>query len=142
MSKQAASDYTWSYTEEPHRSRRKEILSKHPEVKDLFGFDPRSRYWVLLSVAIQFAVAYLLKDQSWWVITIVAYVVGGTINHSLNLAGHELAHNLFFDNPVHNTLFGFIANLPMVLAVTVYVSREASFGQRPFVSNVDTSSQP
>jgi hypothetical protein len=43
----------------------------------------------------------------------------------LNLAGHELAHNLFFDKPVHNTLFGFVANLPMPLAITVYVHTAA-----------------
>lgn len=127
MSRSTVQDYTWSYTEEPHRSRRKEILAKHPEVKDLFGPDPRSRYWVLLSVATQFAVAWLLRDQSWWVICVVAYVLGATINHSLNLAGHELAHNLFFDKPVHNTLFGFFANTPMALAITVYVLREAQF---------------
>ena len=127
MSKAALSDYTWSYTEEPHRSRRKEILAKHPEVKNLFGPDPRARYWVILSVLAQFAVAWLMRDQSYWLIAVVAYVVGATINHSLNLAGHELAHNLFFDNPVHNTLFGFIANMPMVFAITVYVIFEACF---------------
>jgi hypothetical protein len=125
MSKQAASDYTWSYTEEPHKTRRKEILAAHPEVRDLFGFDPASKYWVFLSVFLQFTTAWLLRDQSWWVILFIAYVWGGTINHSLNLAGHELAHNLFFDNPVHNTLFGFIANLPMPLAITVYVHHMA-----------------
>jgi len=121
MSKQVVSDFTWSYTEEPHRSRRKQILATHPEVRDLFGFDPTSKYWVVLSVALQFAAAWLVRDQSWLVIVVVAYVWGATINHSLNLAGHELSHNLFFDNPVHNTLFGFFANLPMPVAVTVYV---------------------
>lgn len=109
----------WSYTEEPHRSRRKEILAKHPEVKDLFGIDPKNKYWVILSVLLQFAAGYWVKDQSWWVLVFMAYVWGGTINHSLNLAGHELAHNLFFENPTHNTLFGFFANLPMPVAVTV-----------------------
>jgi sphingolipid delta-4 desaturase len=94
-------------------------LNAHPEVQELFGVDPSSKYWVLLSVALQFATAWLLRDQSWWLIIFLAYVWGGTINHSLNLAGHELAHNLFFDKPVHNTLFGFVANLPMPLAITV-----------------------
>lgn len=121
MSKQTVSDYTWTYTEQPHRSRRKEILAKHPEVKNLFGFCPRQKYWVTLSVVAQIFFAYLLRDQSWWLIIPLAYVVGGTINHSLFLAFHELAHNLFFDRPVHNTLFGFFANLPMTLAITVYV---------------------
>lgn len=96
-------------------------MAKHPEVKNLFGFCPRQKYWVTLSVVAQIFFAYLLRDQSWWLIIPLAYVVGGTINHSLFLAFHELAHNLFFDRPVHNTLFGFFANLPMTLAITVYV---------------------
>lgn len=125
MSKETVQDYAWVYSDQPHRSRRKEILAKHPEVKDLFGPDPNSRYWVSASVIAQIFLAYVMREQSWWVIFLMAYTVGGTINHSLFLSFHELAHNLFFDNPIHNTIFGFWANLPMTLAITVYVPSEA-----------------
>lgn len=121
MSKTAVSGFTWSYTEEPHRSRRKQILAAHPEVQDLFGIDPQSKYWVLLSVVLQASAIWLLRDASWWLIVVMAYIWGGTITHSLNLAGHELSHNLFFDKPVHNTLYGLFANTVLGVPVTVYV---------------------
>jgi len=119
MSKSAVSGFTWSYTEEPHRTRRKQILAAHPEVQDLFGIDTQSKYWVLLSVVLQASTIWLLRDASWWLIVLMAYIWGGTITHSLNLAGHELSHNLLFDKPVHNTLFGLFANSVLAVPVTV-----------------------
>ncbi len=35
-----ATDFFWSHTDEPHATRRRQILAAHPGIRDLFGPDP------------------------------------------------------------------------------------------------------
>ncbi|XP_050406584.2 sphingolipid delta(4)-desaturase DES1 [Patella vulgata] len=114
-------DFEWSYTDEPHATRRKEILGKYPEMKKLMGSDPNLKYSVLFLVFIQFVSIYLVKDASWTSLLILAYCFGGTINHSLNLAIHEIAHNLAFGHskPLANRVLGMFANLPIGFPVSI-----------------------
>ena len=115
MSQKTKDGFIWSETKEPHARRRKEILGKHPEVKKLYGHCTKAKYWITFSVLVQFLLAYLLRDQSWLLIFIAAYTVGGVINHSLLLGMHELSHNLVFKKSERNIWFSFFANLPTAI---------------------------
>jgi sphingolipid delta-4 desaturase len=108
-------DFEWSDRDEPHAIRRRQILEKYPEIRELFGYCPRTKYIVIVAVATQILLAYLLRDASWILLVMVAYAVGGVINHALSLALHELSHNLGFKEPLSNRLFSLFANLPMGL---------------------------
>jgi len=109
--KSGRTDFHWSYTDEPHASRRKQILAKYPQVKELFGYDPNTKYIVPFWVTLQLVAAYLVKDQPWWIVIAAAYCFGAFTTHALVLAMHEISHNLAFPTPVPNRLLGIFANL-------------------------------
>lgn len=114
-------DFEWVYSEEPHKMRRKLILAKYPEVKDLMGHDPNLKYWVIGMVLIQLMSAYQLRDVSWLTVAVVAYMWGGVINHSMSLAIHEISHNLAFGNarPGANRALGIFGNMVMGIPYSV-----------------------
>jgi sphingolipid delta-4 desaturase len=107
-------DFHWETTDEPHRTRRKLILQKYPEIQELFGHCPKTKYYTVLSVAAQFGLAYYLKDKMWtWEYWLISYFIGATITHSLFLAIHEITHFLAFKSPNMNRYLAMIANLPI-----------------------------
>lgn len=85
------------------------------------GHDSLMALQVILSVVIQITVSILVRDSSWPKLLLIAYVIGGTINHSLSLALHELTHNLAFGHsrPMANRLLGFLANLPLGVPASI-----------------------
>ena len=103
-------EFSWSETDEPHASRRKLILSKHPEIRQLFGREPRTFYITIGILCVQLLMCYLVKDLHLGWLMLLAYVVGGTANHSLLMIGHELSHNLCFEGNTNNQLLAIVAN--------------------------------
>ncbi|OJJ71383.1 hypothetical protein ASPBRDRAFT_44311 [Aspergillus brasiliensis CBS 101740] len=109
--------FFWTYTEEPHRSRRQAIIKAHPEVTKLCGPEPLTKYVVLGVVSLQVLCAYLLRDTSMfsWKFLATAYVIGATSNQNLFLAIHEISHNLAFRSAMANRLLAIFANIPIGL---------------------------
>jgi len=113
--------FHWSDEAEPHAARRKLILAKHPEIRDLFGPDIYIMHQVFFVVGMQTAVAYAIGvyNLSWWWVVGVAYMFGAFCNHNLFLAVHELAHSLAFESPLANRCLGLVANWPALFPFAV-----------------------
>jgi len=94
------------------------MLEKYPHIKDLYGYDLVSPCKVFLSFFLQMVTCYFIQNQSWMVILPLSYLWGGTINHSLMLAIHELSHDLFFPQVWQNAWFGIFASLPIGLPIS------------------------
>ncbi|KAK5171341.1 sphingolipid delta-4 desaturase [Saxophila tyrrhenica] len=107
--------FFWTYTEEPHKTRRQEIIRAHPEVLKLCGPEPLTVPLVLAVVGIQIFCAYALRESPFfsWQYLLTAYVVGATANQNLFLAIHEISHNLALKSPIANRLLAIFANLPI-----------------------------
>ena len=119
---QMKEDFYWTDEREPHYERRKEILRKHPEVKQLFTKNPYLPYSTAILVALQVAAALFIHQvfalgAGWGTVVFIvtAYVVGATASHALFLAIHEITHNLAFKRTKHNNWLAFVANIPLVV---------------------------
>jgi sphingolipid 4-desaturase/C4-monooxygenase len=99
---------------EPHRERTRLLLAAHPEAKELCGHTPSTAAWLLAIVALQLALALLLRESPWWLILLVAYSVGAVANHALWVLIHEASHNLIFRSPAANAWMAILANFPIV----------------------------
>ena len=67
----------------------------------------------------QTMLAYGLRDASWPWIFFFAYLYGGTVNHTQQLAAHELSHNLCWENGWANKLTGILANLSTTIPSSI-----------------------
>jgi sphingolipid delta-4 desaturase len=106
--------FYWSDEREPHFKRRKEILSSHPEVRELYGIDEGLKYKILGMVLFQLISAPFIAELAWYWYLPIAYVFGASVSHTLLLAIHELSHDLAFKKKWHNHLIALFANIPIV----------------------------
>jgi len=111
--------FQWSETDEPHASRRRLILAKYPQIRQLFTKEPRTFVVVVGVIIFQLLMARWAQSASWGWLLLAAYVIGGTVNHTMAMAVHELSHNLCWEEEVYNKLTGILANLPTGLPSSI-----------------------
>ncbi|NCI46129.1 fatty acid desaturase [Sediminibacterium soli] len=104
---------------EPHRTRTKEILRECPEMRKLIGKNPYTFAAILGLVGIQLAACWMVSDQPWWVVLVVAYTVGAFADHALFVMIHECAHRLVFKTRTANRLAGLVANFPLLFPSSI-----------------------
>ena len=88
-----ASEYAfeWSPAAEPHASRRTAMLAAYSkQIRALYGPDATVVVKVLVSLVVQVAIASVAAQLPWWAFVVVAYTIGGTLNHGLTLDGKVL----------------------------------------------------
>lgn len=117
------SSFTYSDSPEPHRSRTKEILTHHPQVRKLIGKNPYTIFVILGLVTGIVLLAWLVSGQSWWVVVLVAYFAGAFFNHALFVMIHECTHMLLFKKKSWNRIASIIANLPHVMPSAISFER-------------------
>ena len=79
------------------------------------GHEPLTKWVVLGVVLVQIITAVLLRHTHPLSLTFIfcAYAIGGTLNHNLFLAIHEITHNLAFKGIKANKALAVFANLPI-----------------------------
>lgn len=103
--------YVETTSPNPHIARGREIIKKYPEVRNLMGPYPLSAIYTTLIVATQIFTCFLLKDQSWLVLTLTAYLFGSFLSHGLFTFLHEASHNLIFKKTGLNQVMGILTNI-------------------------------
>jgi sphingolipid 4-desaturase/C4-monooxygenase len=129
-------DFHYTNDSEPHKKRRNEMIKKYPQIKELFGYDPNTKYQVLAWIVAQAIFAFLLKDKPWWMVLSWGFILfnfslyfwwlcwyssfkySGT---ALYLAMHEISHNLLFEDVTYNKLFGVFTNTITVFPHFSYI---------------------
>jgi sphingolipid delta-4 desaturase len=106
-------DFIYSEGPNYHIQRRRDILKKYPQVKELTGNYPLSALYILMLVSTQLCCAFILRDFSWPVVIIVSYIFGAFISHALYVMIHECTHNLVFKGTLANRIMGLICDIPL-----------------------------
>eukprot|EP00758_Cryptobia_borreli_P005063 Tbor_TRINITY_DN4719_c0_g2::TRINITY_DN4719_c0_g2_i1::g.16917::m.16917/K04712/DEGS; sphingolipid 4-desaturase/C4-monooxygenase len=115
--RKANTDFIWQEWAEPHAERKRRILKEHTkEVNALMGVEPMTKYIASAVVILQMVIAFTIGRYyciGWPSYIIFAFIIGGTANHNIFLAIHEITHNLAFRKPIHNDIFAMFVNIPI-----------------------------
>lgn len=107
----------FSYAQGPnfHIERRREIVAKYPEVRNLMVKHPATAAWIVGLVAMQWLAAAWIADAGFGWKLLLAFGFGAFINHALYVLMHECTHSLVFKNPVLNRIAGLICDFALVI---------------------------
>ena len=108
-------DFIHSQESEPHRTRTKQILEQFPQSRELIGKNPYTILVIIGLVGSMVGIAWLVRDQSWWIVFAAAYLYGAFANHALFVMIHECTHQLLFRGKTANRIAGMFANLPHIM---------------------------
>uniref|UniRef100_A0A0G4GEU4 Sphingolipid delta4-desaturase N-terminal domain-containing protein n=1 Tax=Chromera velia CCMP2878 TaxID=1169474 RepID=A0A0G4GEU4_9ALVE len=105
--------FAWTTERQFHDFRRRKILEKYPQIKSLMRPDAGFFPFCALSMCTIWATMVVISvlDLSWTTTVVLAYTVSGTLNHSLQLAVHELSHYLWFPSKLANDALAVATNL-------------------------------
>jgi sphingolipid delta-4 desaturase len=112
-------EFAHSDTPEPHKERTRRLLQAHPEARELITRNPFSAFLLIAIVVLQFGIAFLIREEPWWVALLLAWFIGAFANHTLFVLIHESAHNLVLKSRAGNILLGILADLPNAVPSSV-----------------------
>merc|ERR1712166_387082 len=115
ITNQKLTDFLYRDGQEPHKMRAEAIRKAHPEVKELMGPEPLTKYMAVAVVLTHVSIAYFCKDFSWPWFLFASYAISGSFQGNLFLAIHEISHNLAFKDLTKNRLLAMFCNLPLVI---------------------------
>jgi sphingolipid delta-4 desaturase len=116
-------DFMFIDTAVPHHERIKAIIKDHPEIRELIGRNPMSVLFIVVLVILQVSLAYMLRDQSIWLLLPVAYFIGAFVNHGLFVLIHDATHDLIFRRRIWNTMCLLLADIANVVPSSVTFRR-------------------
>ncbi|PIO63629.1 sphingolipid Delta4-desaturase, partial [Teladorsagia circumcincta] len=89
-------DFIWTYTDQPHTSRRATIVKAHPEIKELFGIDVSFKFVVIAMVLFQVAFDLFIL-QMFGVRPLVYLILGTLVAMGVHpSAGHFISEHYVF----------------------------------------------
>lgn len=99
-----------------HRERARAMLRAHPEIKQLFGHIPSTAWWCVGIASAQLVLAAAATHAPFWLLCLVAWVVGAYFNGCLFQLSHECTHCLVFKKVSWNRALFTYTSLPMFLS--------------------------
>lgn len=95
----------------PHIARGREILRRHPELRQYFQRDALSTWCVGGVVLLQLVMAFLLRDASWGWVVLAAWCIGAFASHALFVLIHDAGHDLIGRTSFANRWWGILCNV-------------------------------